>query len=223
MIGSNPYTLLGLHGVRSNHRLMERFFEDRVPSAYASTFKNLILDYYNILIEDQNKPLARYFVEKSALHEPARMGPRLFFGNVREILLVRDPRDLLCSIKAFWKASIEDALNLVADSSLRSEEIGRQKRSDLILVKYEDLVSRPEETLNRISDFIGLGRMKAFNSNSESDLFGVHGTSASPASSIGRWRNDLSAQEIEFCEQRLGSFMELFGYATGVLPAAKTA
>jgi hypothetical protein len=223
MIGSNPYTVLGLHGAKSSQRSIERFFEETVPAAYAKTFRSLILDYYNILMADQNKPAARYFVEKSALDETARMGPRLFFGNAREIVLVRDPRDMLCSMKAFWKSSFESAVQLVTDSSRRIEEISKEKRSDVIVVKYEDLVLRPEETINGIADFVGLSRVKSLDSGVENTLFGLHGTSASPASSIGRWRNDLNAQELEACERELGSFLERFGYATGALAAAKSA
>jgi len=220
LIGSNPYTRLGSHGVTTSRKALERFFEETVPTAYADTFRNLIQEYYNILKQDQNKPLARYFVEKSVLDEAARKGPRLFFGNVREIVLVRDPRDFLCSAKAFWKMSSEQALRLVVHSSRRLEEISLQAGPDTIVVKYEDLVGSPVETMQRIGDFIGLSRIKLSDTDNDKSLFGVHGTSSSPASSIGRWRSDLTEKEAEHCEQHLGSFMKYFEYLPQAARAA---
>jgi Sulfotransferase family len=214
VIGSNPFTRLGYHGVTSNRRAIERFFEETVPSALAKTFRELIVDYYHILKQDQNKPYARYFVEKSGLEDVARRGPRILFGNVREIVLIRDPRDFLCSAKSFWKMTSEPAMRLVLQSCKRVEDINQNAGTDTILVKYEDLVSMPVETMERISDFIGVGRLKFSDVEADKSLFGIHATSSSPESSIGRWRNDLNEKEIEFCEQRLRSFMDLFGYTT---------
>jgi hypothetical protein len=220
LIGSNPYTRPGFHSVTTARKALERFFEETVPTAYAETFRKLVQEYYNILKQDQNKPLARYFVEKSVLDEAARKGPRLIFGSVREIVLVRDPRDFLCSAKAFWKASNDQAMRLVIHSSRRLEEICLQAAPDTIVIKYEDLVAAPAETMQRIGDFIGLSRVKASDVDTDKNLFGIHGTSSSPASSVGRWRNDLTEKEVEYCEQHLGSFMKYFGYLPETAKAA---
>jgi hypothetical protein len=213
VIGSNPYTRLGFHGITSSRRAIEHFFEETVPTAYAKAFRDMISEYYDILKQDQNKPFARYFVEKSVLDESARKGPRLFFGNIREIVLVRDPRDFLCSAKAFWKSSSDYAMRLVVHSYRRLEEISQQSTGDTMVIKYEDLVGTPAETMHRLGEFIGLGRPRDGGVEGESKMFGVHGTSSSPEASIGRWRKDLTEKEVELCEQRLAPFMEQFGYA----------
>jgi hypothetical protein len=42
-------------------------------------------------------------------------------------------------------------------------------------------------------------------------LFGSHATSRSPAESIGRWRRELSREQLERCRP-LAPFLEDFGY-----------
>jgi hypothetical protein len=90
----------------------------------------------------------------------------------------------------------------------------------MILVKYEDLVAKPEQTLRTIANFIGVRRDSSFGSNLDGNVFAMHSTSASPQSSVGRWRTDLSSEEIELCERRTQSYMETFGYALRTASAA---
>ena len=216
MIGSNPFTRTGNH-VGTMQTIARQFFDERIPAVFAETFRNLILEYYTLLRQQQNKPNARYFAEKSSLDEAARKGPRAFFGSVREIVMVRDPRDLLCSSKAFWKLSSRRALRLVVQAANRLEEISKKPDQDMILVKYEDLVSQPSKLLEKIGDFIGVSRESWAGSIRDDKIFRMHSTSTSPQSSIGRWRTELSLEEVEACEQRMRNYLEIFGYDVGIV------
>jgi Sulfotransferase domain len=220
-VGSNPYTRSGHHGGGNSTRTVVRnFFDERVPVVLAETFRNLLLEYYTLLKRDQNKPHARYFAEKGTLEEAARRGPRVLFGTVREIVIVRDPRDLLCSAKAFWKLSSQQAQRLVIESSGRLQEIMQTADKDVMLVKYEDLVIEPERAMQSIADFVGIQRRESFGASPGNNFFNQHSTSGSPQSSVGRWQTDLSSEEIEFCHKRTQSYMEMFGYPLSAAPSA---
>jgi Sulfotransferase family len=220
VIGSNPYTRSGHHGdSKATRTLTRHFFDERMPAALAETFRNLMLEYYTLLKRDQDKPLVRYFAEKITLDERSRRGARILFDAVREIVIVRDPRDLLCSAKAFWKVPSAEALQFVTQSSSRLEAIFRSEDKNTILIKYEDLVVKPARVLERVADFLGVGKVNTSESDRDGDFFKVHSTSASPQSSIGRWRVDLSKEEIELCEKRTRSYMETFGYALTTVTA----
>jgi hypothetical protein len=213
-IGFNPYNRPGYYTVVSNSQLLESFFEEFVPTALAQTFRRMLLEYYTILQVDQNKLGARYFAEKGDLDEAARQGPRIFFGTAREIVLLRDPRDLLCSSTSFWKTSSSDALQRLKSATKRIQSIHAAGDSDTIFVKYEDLVTKPEETMEQIYQFLGLANTPGPGREQETSLFEMHGTSATPLASIGRWRADLSEEVIAVSDKEFRPFLERFGYAT---------
>jgi hypothetical protein len=213
-IGFNPYNRPGFYNIVRDSQLIESFFEEFVPTALAQTFRKMLLEYYTILQVDQNKLGARYFAEKGDLDEAARQGPRIFFGTAREILLVRDPRDLLCSSTSFWKTTTSDALQRLKSDTKRLQNIHAAADRDTIFVKYEDLVIKPEETMGQIYQFVGLDSTPGPGRDQETSLFEMHATSANPLASIGRWRADLSEEAIAVFDKEFRPFIERFGYTT---------
>ena len=80
------------------------------------------------------------------------------------------------------------------------------------LVRYEDLVLEPEQTLGRICALLELEAGPAEQREAEAATFQRHGTSGSPQESIGRWRNELTEEERELCETAFGDFLKILGY-----------
>ena len=210
-IGHNPYNSPEKYQGPKRAKLSE-FFLRQVPDAYSALFHQLILKYYDVLRVEQKKHSARFFAEKGELDEVAREGARLFFGEVREIVVVRDPRDLLCSATAFWKLPRAEAFERLQTTLPRLEQIYRSLSSDIHFVRYEDLIRRPTETWRGIYEFIGVAPVTSAAGNDTGDLFRMHGTSGDPEASIGRWRQDLPAEEIEKCQGVFPAFMQRFGY-----------
>ncbi|HEX4262152.1 MAG TPA: sulfotransferase [Acetobacteraceae bacterium] len=217
-IGHNPFNAPNLFNVASDPATLATFFDETVPARFAATFRELLLDYYGILQRDQGKAEACYFAEKTAVDEVSRRGPGVFFPDVREVVLVRDPRDVLCSRKAFWK---DDARTAIAN--LRAQlasliHIRKQSHGHRTFVRYEDLVHRPEQTLAPVWEMLRLDpptTVERAVADSEGDgaMFRRHATSGSPAASIGRWSRDLSAEEIAACREAFAPFLDAFGYA----------
>ena len=210
LIGRNPWNRPSLHLAVGGPEL-ERLFDESIPMRLSGLYRNIILDCYGIIARKAEKRQARYMAEKCGLSDDARHGIRALLGDVREIVLIRDPRDFLCSAKSYWKFDTEQALIVLEDSIKSYLEIASRDAADTLFVRYEDLVLKVVETMARIGEFLGLQGLGL--RSSADDLFQRHATSATPAASIGRWRQDLNAHEIRQCDVRFRAFMDRFGYS----------
>ncbi len=74
---------------------------------------------------------------------------------------------------------------------------------------------RQAETLKSIAAFLEVdGKLDRDIFQSDGARFVNHGTASSPEASIGRWKTDLSAEQIERCLPKFGKYLALFGYET---------
>jgi hypothetical protein len=213
IIGHNPYNAPGHHSFARDRARFEAFFEEAVPARLATLFRDLVLQYYELAKTDSGKPSARFFAEKGVLDQVPRQAARLFFGDVREIITVRDPRDLMCSAMSFWKYTNTDALKTLNEMLPQLEAIHEAGATDTFFVRYEDLIQHPEASRRAIYRFIGLEPGEEATVDIDSDLFKAHGTSRDPAASVGRWRTELSREEIAACDRLFASFLHRFGYS----------
>ena len=137
-------------------------------------------------------------------------------------MLVRDPRDVLCSWRAFArKKRIAEqnpelidlpAATLAASWKAIYESVFREIEEHMLL-RYEDLCADPKA---RVSDFLGyLGldwRPEVEKAFEENDTFRGHGTASSLEESMGRWRRELGPEDLEIVEGQCGELMAKFGY-----------
>lgn len=212
-IGHNPFNAPSFYNIVRDSSAMARLFERQIPDGFADLFASFIRDYYEVIRQNEGKHEAVHFAEKIDLHDAARFGPRVMFGEVKEIVLTRDPRDLLCSAKSFWKLEAQDALNMIKTTVPRLFAITQSGRPDILAVRYEDLVSRPLESRREIYRFLGIRDDQNATGLGDAKLFGRHGTSRDPGASIGRWRDELLPDEVAACEREFSGYMESFGYA----------
>jgi hypothetical protein len=208
-IGGNPWNIPALHRHVGGDEL-ERMFAESVPLHLSSLFRTVVLDYYSIAARKSDKRQVRFIAEKCGLSEHIRHGIRGVMGEIKEIVLVRDPRDFLCSARSYWKLPDERILPMMDDVYRAYAALAGQDEHDVLMIRYEDLVAEQSCTLGRISDFIGL--TEPFAEGEATDLFLRHGTSSTPLASIGRWRKELAPDVCQHCEHRFASFMELLGY-----------
>jgi hypothetical protein len=216
VIGANPYNDQGFLDLvdQVDQRELRKFYDLGIPEGYALLFRKQILQFYAILANSQHKATAPFFCEKGDINEPARQGVRLFFDTVKEIVLVRDPRDLLCSAIAFWKMSPEKALAMLRATTAQIVSIARRAASDVLVIRYEDLLLDPVSSRRTIAEFVGLEfPLKPIEETAAN--FSGHGTSVDPASSIGRWRRDLSPDLITASEAAFEPYIREFGYELG--------
>jgi hypothetical protein len=216
-IGSNYFNRPEFFSLtRNNSSALEEFFEQVVPQQYVGVFGRMLEEFYTRLGIDQNKADAKFFAEKCSPVETVRDGARLLCGGARELLLIRDPRDIVCSAKSVWGNTTASWISDVAGWMHRLEEIHDANSFDTMLIRYEDLVTEPNATMVGIYRFLGLDEQVVYADPLEdTTLFSRHGTSRTPAESIGRWKRELSLQEISICNDAFAGFLARFGYPTG--------
>jgi hypothetical protein len=172
---------------------------------------------------------AGYFVEKFLPPTGSSLITELY-PSAREIVLVRDFRDMVCSIfaynakkgvRAFGRDladSEEDFVRRLQGSVLRLARHWQQASASSHLVLYEDLILRPAETLEGILKHLGVDAEPARVDAMLQTLWSmvpqreVHATTADPNASIGRWRRDLSPRLKEISTNLFGPALEEFGY-----------
>lgn len=136
------------------------------------------------------RPEARWYAEKLAVEDaPLRdAGVQVF-----RIDLVRDPRDILASRRAFLAGGTEAWLR---DADGVAEELGARLDAleadpPELRLRYEDLAGDLVGTALVLSDHLGVELHPEL-----VDRPAQHVTTASAEASIGRWRRELTAAEV---------------------------
>ena len=196
------------------------FCRDRITAFYARLFRS-----------EQESP--RYFAEKCIPKVPAYPDIlRHLFPGTREIILVRDFRDMLCSILAYNRRAGE---NLFGRENFETDEdyvrgfvrdqanfvhaawMERGERAHLL--RYEDVLSDSTNTLDSLFSYLDLDwstdilEASLLSDRARAEQRG-HGTSADGEKSIGRWRTELDPSLQRVCEESFGEVLANFGYST---------
>jgi hypothetical protein len=183
----------------------------------------------------------RFFAEKGLPdHVPDVLGN--LYPEAREIFLVRDIRDVICSAIAFdckrgrpsfGRESLDDHLGFVSQLRVdlgRLVDSWQRRRGEGLLVHYETLVTAPEHTLGQILGHLGLAdtpdvvaTVLEGASSTTPELDG-HRTTANPAASIGRWRTDLAKVHPDLpdhCAILFAPLLDQLGYSVAPLRARR--
>jgi hypothetical protein len=200
------------------------------PEAIARLCKERIASFYEAVASSQKKPQPRYFAEKVA-PDPAlwRLTTELFPAT-QEVILVRDFRDMACSILAynqktkvtsFGRERVETDLEFLGELRAAAENLLRlhHRRGDAaFLLRYEDLILKPEETLSELFDFLGVASSQETiaavleRASNETQAMAGHRTSGDPRQSVGRWQRDLDPELQQGCVDVLDDVLVEFGY-----------
>jgi hypothetical protein len=213
-VGSNPFYHRSFRATFHDRQLESEYFEAYTPAVLNDMAHKLICEYYLRIKADRQKNLATFFAEKSNnLHRPTRQFARTIFPDLKEIVLVRDPRDLLCSQLSYFRNEPEQALRGIAGATRELQRIKQEDGDRVAVVRYEDMILDGERVLQVLSDYLGVEQFPTPEGRREKSVFDVHGTSTSPEASIGRWKSDLSSELQKSCEAIFGAFMSQFGYS----------
>jgi hypothetical protein len=185
---------------------------------------------YTEVASAQDRPGATFFVEKYRADAVPELVLELYPG-AREVMLVRDFRDMIASMFAYNRKrgragfrrdqAVSDrdyVINDVGVSVAAIADAWRRRSASAHLLRYEDLILRPEETLHALLDHLALDTgaaavapMLASLQSRDGGSEG-HRTVTDPRESIGRWRHDLSEEVTAACAEALGPSLETFGY-----------
>ena len=209
-IGFNPYFRKGHGEVFKNPMVLDHFMTNRLPARLANAFREIILDYYEEVARDQAMDYPIFFAEKTLPERDSRLGIRYMFPKTKEILLVRDLRDVVCSARASNGSAFDRVMEATKSAARNLQIINAARDRSVMLLKYEDFVLDNAKTVGRLFGFLGLAPIVS-DQHGMTALFATHATSATPAASIGRWKKDLTAEQRNRCEE-FNPFLDQFGY-----------
>lgn len=140
-------------------------------SAQITEFAENFIREYARGISDR-KPEMRFLAEKT--WNPMSMNAlRVIFEEVKEVFLVRNPKNFWNSQVGFLKKEmhhedgIEKKLRHFARQYSTLAQAWKDRRTCALLVHYEDLLDRPRETLTQVFAYIGCEISPAFLTNAE--------------------------------------------------------
>lgn len=208
---------------------LEAWLSDRLPGSLAAMCQEQLDAFYLATTEVDASRDPAYFVEKFVPRQPAVDLLRELYPGAREIILVRDFRDILCSIVAFnrkrgYQAFGRDRVGSDAEyvrvnlsnSAESLLERWRENRDTAHLVRYEDLIRNPSDGLRGMLGYLDLASnaetIDAMLSNASARASAGHRTTAGPSASVGRWRTDLPDELKAVCEEALAPALAGFGY-----------
>lgn len=199
------------------------------PVRLANFCQESIDAFYQHVAASCAKPHAKYFAEKfHPDHVPWLIWD--VYPDTREIFLIRDLRDMLASILAFNQkrgfesfgresvGSDEEYVARLGRDAFGMEESWKARRSQSYLVRYEDLILSPRDTLRAIFDYLNVDNATETiervieRASVDDPQMRQHQTAQDAVSSIGRWQRDLSPEVRELCDEVFGQVLEEFGY-----------
>ena len=200
-------------------------------STLAGSCLRITDSFYNSLAGAQQRKGAKYFIEKFVPSDRTYSIFADLFLRTKPLYLVRDPRDVISSVLAFnaRRGTVEFGRDQVQSDEDYVNYIARQTSTILRtwqetpnakLVRYEDLVLQPMETLGSILGWLDVdstaGTIEAMLGEALEDdgLLERHRTSVSQAASIGRWQQDLTPAVQARCRSSLGDVLGMLGYAS---------
>jgi hypothetical protein len=229
-VGHHPFYA----GPLTDEPRFDWFFGRHYPERLADFCQWNIETFYRQMALVQRKTNPTYFAEKCIISHVRGMQWLFWevYPRAREIILVRDFRDALCSMLAFnskrgyaafgreESRSEEDFVWRLRRTLERLLESWKKRSSQAYLLRYEDLIREPVRTLMGIMAYLELDATKSeieamirrAGSSTQSWL-GLHGTSSNPESSIGRWQQELSPSLRAACGEAFSDILDSFGYA----------
>ncbi|WP_460185719.1 sulfotransferase family protein [Thermopirellula anaerolimosa] len=222
-LGGTDYESTGLFELRT-------FDAYRISEIDSETLRRMLADSRSILhfyesltdtvLRQQNKQV---FVDKIWPHYWRFCYTTSKFPNAKWIWLCRDPRDCYCSARkhphipqahsgaavyyAYWRKCIELCEKMLPHGAA-------------LLIRYEDLVTSPHSSLGMAMRFLGkqfeLSQLDASLRKTVTSMGSraVHSRlrEAITPQTVGRFRQELTEDEVALCESMLGDLLIRLGY-----------
>jgi hypothetical protein len=129
------------------------------------------------------------------------------YPDMKRVMIFRDPRDVVSSViqktENEWKglrfAGRFDSAEKAARSWVHAMENIQQFHSQILPIKYEDLVYEPDGVLSRLSEYLAVDRAGFVSEIVKTDR-------------VGKYRHGLPSEDICTVEKVAGKWMEEYGY-----------
>jgi hypothetical protein len=175
-------------------------------------FKSEVRDFLYSDAREQGK-----YLFGTALHR--RFADILhIWPNARFIHLIRDPRDVAPSVIAMgWSGNTWHSSRLWLHAQQEAHALSETLPANRWhTVRFEDLVSKPVDTLTKVSEFLGCEFDPAMLTYPENTTY-----PAPDASAAQRWRKKMPPYNVQLVEACVGDWLQAAGYEPSGHPKLK--
>jgi SAM-dependent methyltransferase len=205
---------------------MSQWFGRAYVEEAGNFVRRSVESFYRQLAWSESKEAPTYFAEKWNPTDLPWIAWSVY-PQSRELVLIRDPRDIVCSIVAFGRrrglafgreryGTDEEFVENFRQPLEQLLAAWRTRRHVAHLVRYEDVIAGPEEALRGVLAYLELDASDVegivARAGVELPEFDGHRTSRDSLSSVGRWRRDLAPHLQEACERAFGHIISELGY-----------
>ena len=212
----------------ADQRRVERLFADLRVLNQMRTGGETYCDILSLFMQLQMESLGKERWGNNAPRDIFNIEDILdFYPDAKILVCVRDVRDFLISYRDKWKITrsedVERLKNLYhpvvtsllwKSSMKRIPEIAaRVPPENFMIIRYEEFVQKPESVVSEICRVVGEavepGMLDVDSNNSSADRHG----GGIFATSIGRWRHGLSAEDVCIAQWLTSEEMVRYGYS----------
>ena len=189
----------------------------------SNSFETVVEAIFNSFAEKKKK---KSWVDKSAFFECLDITATTTTLSASKVIhIVRDGRDVACSWVETWHGpkNVVSAANKWKRHVESKRSWGEANPARYLEIKYEELVSEPQRTLNRVALFLQSEIRRPVDAEKrENDLGKALSTLQSHSlinanvtdKRIGRYAKSLSAEQIDDIESCIGQTLNRFSYKT---------
>nr|WP_269472908.1 sulfotransferase [Sulfurovum indicum] len=179
-----------------------------------------IVEKYNI--NKQHKKSVKFWVDHTPINVEYVDLLKSFYPNAKFLHIIRDGRGVAASFKnvTWGPKSMYDIANFWLTKLAYGFAYERKYPQDILSVRYEDILENTENTIKKITDFIGIdyepnmleanGLIVPTYTKHQHELVGQK----ADKSRIKAWAKTLSEREIELFEYKTRNMLHLLGYQT---------
>jgi hypothetical protein len=226
-VGQNPFYDDGIAANPAHNDWFGRKYIERL----ATFCQKSIDDWYVTLARSQGQDDAVFFAEKQLWPNYIPVLLNELYPEAKEVFLVRDFRDMTVSMLAFdekrgfygfgradGETEEEFIEGMLKPAALAMCNSWRTRGSRSHLIRYEDMVRQPKETLTGLLDYLELDSTPDTvdeilrQALEETSQVGHHRTSSDAGDSIGRWRHERDEQFRALCQEAFADALAEFGY-----------
>jgi protein-tyrosine sulfotransferase len=179
-----------------------------------------IIDMIFACYANQHFPEASIWGDQSPIHTFFLPWVTSIFPRAKYLHIVRDGRDVISSFVARGD-NLEEATYRWLEAVRRALHLGKRLAPDQWSeIQYEQLVSRPVESLKMISRFVGIDYTPCMldfwqaPTTVEPTYHSHHSNLTKPVftDSIGKWRERLSPSQQSYVQDKTSGLLERLGY-----------
>ncbi|MGI9334330.1 MAG: sulfotransferase family protein [Gammaproteobacteria bacterium] len=176
-------------------------------------FEGVIRALYEQLAENAGK---RIWGDKTPQYLTELPTIAQHFPYARFVHIVRDARDVCLSSRQAWGKCLLRNAQRWNDDVARCRADGKRLEGRYLELRYESLIQQPRIELERICEFLAI----PFEADmltllrSPEELGDTKGVSSIVSTNSGKWRDKLSAQQLQAMENVAGQVLHECGYET---------